>query len=61
MKWEYLVFDASEIDLQGRPPKVALQETLNRIGKDGWELVLAGSASTYIFKRPRIENQDPYY
>lgn len=60
-KWEYLVI-AVKIDAQASPLNDVLQNDLNRMGKDGWELVTVAPRTTEIsdgfpfvaiFKRPK--------
>lgn len=46
-KWEYKTL------LCNAPQSEDVQEELNRIGDDGWELVVTNTSGRYIFKRPK--------
>jgi hypothetical protein len=46
-KWEYLVI-AVQIDARVQPGKDVLQNDLNQMGKDGWELVTVAPRTTEL-------------
>lgn len=50
VKWEYLVYDDKQIQIDGF---VTLKAWLDSVGKDGWELVTI-KKNKYIFKRSKI-------
>lgn len=47
IKWEYKTL------LCNAPMSEDVQEELNRIGDNGWELVVVNTPGRYIFKRPK--------
>lgn len=59
MKWEYRKY------IFASDPSSELEETLNELGEEGWELIINRDGiyseerhlvfSTYIFKRPKVE------
>jgi len=62
VRWEYRVTGTEIINSQGLPGghhgHTGIEEMLNRLGSEGWELVAVsgagpGSASRLILKRPR--------
>jgi hypothetical protein len=46
MRWEYIV---REFSVQEAPHLVLLEEFLNEVGKDGWELVSVATTPTANF------------
>ncbi len=48
MKWEYLRIDSIFYTKEG----TSLTESLNDLGKQGWELVAIVQGSVFYFKRP---------
>lgn len=55
MGWEYLVIGLADVNA---PTAAKLEERLDEIGKDGWELVAVERVPSqentrYIFKQPR--------
>ena len=52
-KWEYRVVTRDQVIEQG---KNDLAAGLNKIGSEGWELVVVDGG--YIFKRPKVENEN---
>jgi hypothetical protein len=54
-KFEYMI-----INLDGVMPH-RIEEYLNDLGKQGWELVCISPSSSYVFKREKVDTGiDPY-
>lgn len=49
-KWEYRVLDWEEIASAARR-----EELFNKLGLEGWELVMVTDDYAYIFKRPKAD------
>lgn len=45
-KWEYRVIEWNDITIARR------EELFNKLGQEGWELILITDDYAYIFKRP---------
>ncbi len=53
MKWEYKVIDGSFPYVEAGQRVKQIEDVLNKLGKEGWELVIHSYDCTfYIFKRP---------
>jgi hypothetical protein len=54
--WEYLVHKWS-LDLTTAKSKAELNDELNALGKEGWELISGhvGGPALMIFKRPKMQ------
>lgn len=60
MKWEYK-FISIESKLSDKKTILKIEEDLNKLGDEEWELVnfspvLLGASHSFIFKRPKKEN-----
>jgi hypothetical protein len=62
MKWEYIV---REFNVQDSGKILLLEEFLNEVGQDGWDLVSVATTPTENFthliylKRPTLETAEP--
>jgi len=60
-RWEYLAYSGYYMTGEGMTPNSCggapgpIDEVLNNLGNEGWELVLQDSEGRYIFKKKRIE------
>lgn len=53
MKWEYLAIDPDAYDTLNGIRTEAINTLLNKLGTQGWELVLSVKSDSFIFKRPK--------